>query len=56
MNVKKYFSWSLLDNFEWGLGLSKRFGLVRVEYGKNPKRIPKMSIKWYSDLIKSQSA
>eukprot|EP00826_Nyctotherus_ovalis_P054146 TRINITY_DN7079_c0_g6_i1.p1 TRINITY_DN7079_c0_g6~~TRINITY_DN7079_c0_g6_i1.p1 ORF type:complete len:113 (+),score=35.53 TRINITY_DN7079_c0_g6_i1:162-500(+) len=52
VNLTKYFIWSLLDNFEWGSGFSKRFGIVRVEYGKNPKRIPKASLKWYAALIK----
>jgi len=52
VNITKYFIWSLLDNFEWGSGVSKRFGIVRVEYGENPKRIPKGSMKWYSELIK----
>ncbi len=51
VNVVKYFAWSLLDNFEGTHGFSKRFGLVRVEVGNEPKRIPKSSINWYSHLI-----
>ena len=51
--ITKYFVWSLLDNFEWGSGVSKRFGLIRVEYGDNPKRIAKGAMRWYSELIKS---
>lgn len=54
VRITKYFIWSLLDNFEWGSGVSKRFGIIRVEYGTdNPQRIPKGSLKWYSELIKS---
>jgi beta-glucosidase/6-phospho-beta-glucosidase/beta-galactosidase len=53
VNITKYFVWSLLDNFEWTSGLSSRFGLTRVEYGKDYKRIPKASLLWYSDLIKA---
>jgi len=49
--VTRYFTWSLLDNFEWGSGLSKRFGLTRIEYSENPKRIPKSSLLWYEKLI-----
>ena len=49
--VTKYFGWSLLDNFEWGHGLSKRFGLVRVDYKNDQKRTPKSSMRWYSLLI-----
>jgi len=49
--VKRYFAWSLLDNFEWGSGLSKRFGLIRVDY-TTFKRIPKLSMKWYAQLLK----
>ncbi len=51
VNVVKYFTWSLLDNFEWDSGFSKRFGMVRVESGPVPTRIPKSSIKWYAQLI-----
>ena len=54
-NVKGYFVWSLLDNFEWWSGFSKRFGLVRIEYGEDPKRIPKASLSWYRDYIKKNT-
>ncbi len=49
-NVRGYYVWSLLDNFEWARGLSKRFGLVRVEYDTG-QRIPKQSAHWYSQVI-----
>ena len=42
--------WSLLDNFEWSLGYSKRFGLVDVDY-ETPERVPKSSFYWYRELI-----
>jgi len=45
-----YIVWSLLDNFEWAEGYSKRFGIVFVEYG-NQRRIPKMSARWYREVI-----
>jgi beta-glucosidase len=48
--VRGYFVWSLLDNFEWAYGYSKRFGLVYVEY-PTLERIPKDSFYWYRDLI-----
>jgi beta-glucosidase len=51
-NVKGYLVWSLLDNFEWAYGLSKRFGIVRVDYD-TLKRIPKDSYKWYAEVIKA---
>eukprot|EP00826_Nyctotherus_ovalis_P038608 TRINITY_DN3627_c0_g3_i2.p1 TRINITY_DN3627_c0_g3~~TRINITY_DN3627_c0_g3_i2.p1 ORF type:complete len:462 (+),score=118.56 TRINITY_DN3627_c0_g3_i2:1188-2573(+) len=50
--VAKYFGWSLMDNFEWTQGLSKKFGLVRVEYSNGQKRTPKSSMNWYALLIK----
>jgi beta-glucosidase len=49
-----YFVWSLLDNFEWAHGYSKRFGIVYVEYN-TLERVPKGSAFWYSDLIKKQT-
>jgi beta-glucosidase len=50
VDLRGYFVWSLLDNFEWAKGYSKRFGLVFVEYGSQ-RRIPKTSAHWYRELI-----
>ena len=49
--VDGYFAWSLLDNFEWSLGFSQRFGLVWVDHSTRA-RIPKDGYRWYTDLIK----
>lgn len=49
--VKGYFVWSLLDNFEWSFGFSKRFGLVYVDYS-TLERIPKESFFWYKKLAR----
>ena len=51
--VHGYFVWSLLDNFEWGWGYGKRFGIVYVDY-PTQERIPKGSFEWYRDLIAAQ--
>ena len=51
--VRGYFVWSLLDNFEWGFGYSKRFGLVHVDY-PTLERVPKDSFRWYRDHIAAQ--
>ena len=51
--MKGYFVWSLLDNFEWSFGYSKRFGLVYVEY-PTLERVPKQSFYWYRDFIARQ--
>jgi beta-glucosidase len=48
--VEGYFLWSLLDNFEWADGFSKRFGLHYVDF-KTLKRTPKLSAEWYKDVI-----
>jgi beta-glucosidase len=48
--VKGYFLWSLLDNFEWADGYSKRFGIHYVDYN-TLKRTPKLSAEWYREVI-----
>jgi beta-glucosidase len=51
VDLRGYFVWSLLDNFEWTEGYSKRFGIVYVDYATQ-RRIPKMSARWYSEVIR----
>ena len=51
-DIRGYFVWSFLDNFEWLFGYSKRFGLVYVDY-KTLKRIPKDSYYRYSEYIRA---
>jgi beta-glucosidase len=48
--VKGYFLWSLMDNFEWADGYSKRFGIHYVDF-KTEKRTPKLSAEWYAQVI-----
>ena len=50
VNLQGYFAWSLLDNFEWAEGYSKRFGLVHVDY-PSQRRTPKKSAGWYRDVV-----
>jgi beta-glucosidase len=49
-DIRGYFAWSLMDNFEWIQGYELRFGLVRVDFDTQ-KRIPKRSADWYRQLI-----
>ncbi|MGY5000117.1 GH1 family beta-glucosidase [Streptomyces griseus] len=50
-DVRGYFAWSLMDNFEWAYGYDKRFGIVRVDY-ETQLRTLKDSAKWYRDTIR----
>ncbi len=50
VDLRGYYAWSFLDNFEWAEGYSKRFGLVYVDY-RTQERIPKLSARWYRQLI-----
>jgi beta-glucosidase len=50
VDLRGYFVWSLLDNFEWAEGYSKRFGLVYVDYATQ-RRTPKASARWYNGVI-----
>ncbi len=49
-DVRGYFVWSLLDNFEWLFGYTVRFGLHYVDYS-TLKRTPKLSASWYKQFI-----
>ena len=51
-DLRGYFLWSLMDNFEWNRGYSDRFGMIYVDFD-NLRRIPKDSAYWYRDYIKS---
>jgi beta-glucosidase len=53
IDVRGYFVWSIVDNFEWAVGYSQRFGLVHVDYD-TLVRTPKDSYRWYRDLIRAQ--
>ncbi|BDZ42973.1 beta-glucosidase [Paraoerskovia sediminicola] len=51
-DVRGYFAWSLLDNFEWGYGYDRRFGIIRVDY-ETQERTWKDSARWYRRLVSS---
>jgi beta-glucosidase len=54
VDVRGYYVWSLLDNFEWEHGYDSRFGIVAVDF-ENQRRVPKRSALWYRDLIARHS-
>ena len=51
-DVRGYFHWSLLDNFEWAEGCRPRFGLVHVDFATG-KRAPKDSAAWYAPIMRN---
>ncbi|GGV13091.1 beta-glucosidase [Streptomyces griseoflavus] len=53
VDVRGYFVWSLMDNFEWAEGFARRFGLVHVDFG-TLERTPKASYGWFRDLLREQ--
>lgn len=55
VDLRGYFVWSLLDNFEWAQGYSKRFGIVHVDF-ETQRRTPKASARFYSSVIASSGA
>jgi beta-glucosidase len=52
VELRGYYVWSLLDNFEWADGYSRRYGIVFVDFGTQ-RRIPKQSAYWYQKVIQS---
>lgn len=51
-DVRGYFHWSIMDNFEWAEGAQPRFGLIHIDY-QTQKRTPKSSAYWYSEVIRT---
>jgi beta-glucosidase len=54
VDVRGYYAWSLMDNFEWAEGYTQRFGLVHVDYDTQ-RRTPKKSFQWYARLVAAQA-
>ncbi|NUR08282.1 MAG: beta-glucosidase [Nocardioidaceae bacterium] len=54
VDVRGYYVWSLLDNFEWAAGYARRFGLVHVDYDTQ-RRLPKASYHWYREVIAARA-
>jgi len=52
INVRGYFHWSLIDNYEWDKEFKPRFGLIEIDYKNNLKRIPRPSSKIYAKICK----
>jgi beta-glucosidase len=55
VDLRGYFAWSLLDNFEWSMGYSKRFGLYHVDFATQ-QRTPKASARYYREVIRTNGA
>jgi beta-glucosidase len=55
VDLRGYFAWSLMDNYEWSLGYSKRFGIVHVDF-ETQERTPKSSAHFYSEVIRTNGA
>ncbi|KAM3334346.1 hypothetical protein ACQJBY_029019 [Aegilops geniculata] len=55
-DVRGYFAWSFVDNFEWAMGFTKRFGIVYVDYKNGLSRHPKASAMWFSRFLNGEAA
>jgi beta-glucosidase len=54
VDLRGYFAWSLMDNYEWAWGYHKRFGIVRVDYD-TLERTPKASARWYATVARDNA-
>lgn len=54
VDVRGFYAWSLLDNFEWSEGHTQRFGLVHVDF-ETQVRTPKRSFEWYAEVVRAQT-
>ncbi|KAJ0644762.1 putative beta-glucosidase [Helianthus annuus] len=54
VDVRGYFVWSMVDNFEWCFGYTKRFGLIYVDYINGLTRHPKSSAYWFLKFLKGE--
>ncbi|OQR88832.1 glycoside hydrolase, partial [Thraustotheca clavata] len=54
VDVRGYYAWSFIDNYEWAFGYAKRFGLHWVNY-ETMERMPKASAKWFGKVIRSNT-
>lgn len=54
VNVKGYFVWSFLDNFEWSEGYGVRFGIIHIDYANRFARYPKTSAIWFMGFLEKE--
>jgi beta-glucosidase len=55
VDLRGYFAWSLLDNFEWSAGFARRFGLIHVDFATQVRTL-KASARYYTEVIRSNGA
>lgn len=55
-DVKGYFIWSFLDDFEWSFGYTVRFGITYVDYKNGLRRYPKNSAEWFNKFLQGKNA
>ena len=54
VDLRQYYAWSFLDNFEWARGMTQRWGIVHVDY-ETQRRTPKASAYWYADVVRANA-
>jgi beta-glucosidase len=54
VDLRQYYAWSLLDNFEWARGMAQRWGIVHVDF-TTQERTPKSSARWYAGVVSANA-